>query len=498
MHAHARIAHVARIAHIARVARIMTLAAFAATAMAGQVAAQQAGGGQPSVDDLKAPASPAFVLLDVAPSKVERPQAVRPLVLSALAAAGDGGLPRNYAVEFAPYWLGTPEISFDDYYNPGARALLQHLSVSLATTPIGGADPTGTAIGLGMRTLALPGRAHPQLVALRRKLVTAQLALNRVIGSQSRRRRLITLLRSAEVSSAQGVNAELGSPSFDELVKELGALDRDLERREGERDDVDVELAEIQRLPENERKARQEELEKKREALNQQIAAIGKSVQALAVKTGDALDKSAIPAHLTRGKQLDEVASRLELAQDAEEQRLRSTLQATALKIQALDRQRVGALLAVAGALAWSVPDDDSSRASLSKVGVWATPGYRIAMCASGEADAPCSTSLDALGVIRYLDDRLDGEDGVWELGGRVVWQPTATLAVSAEVLGRTGSNADIDEGTRVVGLAEYRVTDDIYLHASFGRDFKDPAKNRSLVSVIGLTFGFGSRPVIQ
>jgi hypothetical protein len=65
-------------------------------------------------------------------------------------------------------------------------------------------------------------------------------------------------------------------------------------------------------------------------------------------------------------------------------------------------------------------------------------------------------------------------------------------------VLGRTGSNADTDEGTRIVGLAEYRVTDDIYLHASFGRDFKDPAKNRSLVSVIGLTFGFGSRPVIQ
>lgn len=138
------------------------------------------------------------------------------------------------------------------------------------------------------------------------------------------------------------------------------------------------------------------------------------------------------------------------------------------------------------------------SRALLSKVGLWATPGYRIVMCNTGENDEPCSTSLDALAVVRYLDDRLDGEDGLWEFGARAVWQPTASLAVSAEWLGRAGSDAETDQGTRLTGLAEYRVNQDIYLHASFGRDFKERGTTRTLVSVIGLTFGVGSRPVIQ
>ena len=295
-------------------ARLMIFAAFAAIAMAGQAAGQQPAP-PPSIDDLKAPASPAFVLLDVAPAKVERPQAVRPLVLSALTAAGNEGLPRNYALEFAPYWLGTPEISFDEYYNPGARALVQHLSVSLATTPLEGGDAKGTAIGVGVRTLPVPGRAHPQLTALRRRLVATQRALIRAIGSQARRPRLIALLRSAERESARAVAGELGSKPFDDLVTELLALERDLLRLEIQRDDAEAELAEVQRLPENERPPRQQELEKRKAELDQRIAAIGRSQQDLALRTGQALDNSAIAAHLTRGAQLDTVASRLEQAQ---------------------------------------------------------------------------------------------------------------------------------------------------------------------------------------
>ena len=150
----------------------------------------------------------------------------------------------------------------------------------------------------------------------------------------------------------------------------------------------------------------------------------------------------------------------------------------------------------MAGALAWSVPDDDSSRAALAKVGVWATPGYRVAACKTGEDDEPCATSVDALAVIRYLHQRAAIDDGLWELGARIVWQPVAALAVSAEWLGRASATADA--GKRIVGLAEYRVTGDIYLHASFGRDFKGRGTTRTLVSVIGLTFGFGSKPIIE
>jgi hypothetical protein len=475
----------------------MILAALAAAVTTGTAAAQP-GSGQASIDDLKAPASPAFVVLDVAPTKVERPQAVRPLVLSALAAAGDNGLPSNYAVEFAPYWLGTPEISFDQYYRPGARALLQHLSISVGTSPMKGSDAPGTAIGMGARTLALPGRPHPQLTALRKKLVSTQAALRRSIGSRARRTRLISLLRGAQRQSTNAVTEALGATAFSSLVDELIKLDDELLTAQIRRDDVDAELADLQRLPENQRKARQAELEKQGTELDATIKDLTASQQKLVARTGEALAASEIGTHLTREAQLNEVASRLEQAQTTEEESLVSQLRATALKIQALDNQRVGPMLALAGALAWRVPDDDSAKSTLSKVALWATPGYRIAACGgAGADDESCATSLDALAVIRYLDDRTNAEDGVWELGARVVWQPIAPLAVSAEWLGRAGSNTETDAGTRVVGLAEYRVTETIYLHASFGRDFKDLGTNRSLVSVVGLTFGFGSKPII-
>jgi hypothetical protein len=153
--------------------------------------------------------------------------------------------------------------------------------------------------------------------------------------------------------------------------------------------------------------------------------------------------------------------------------------------------------LAVAGALAWAIPDDDSSQTFLSRWGLWLTPGYRVAACPTGEDDEPCATSFDALGVVRYIDDRATPEaDPVWELGARVVWQPIRQLAVSAEWLGRAGSDADA--GTRLVGVAEYRLNDDIYLYASFGRDFEELGTGRNLVSTLGLTFGFGSQPIIQ
>ena len=464
---------------------------------AGHAAAQQAGASQASIDDLKAPPSPAFVLLGVAPTKVERPQAVRPLVLSALTAAGGDGLPRNYAVEFAPYWLGTPEISFDQYYKPGLRAIPQHLSVSVATTPLAAAAGPGSALALGARTLPLPGRAHPQLVALRRKLVATQRALNRAIGVSARRPRLIALLRSAAGASGDAITSELETKSFDDLVDRMRDLELELTTLEIQLGGVNGALQEARDLPESERKVKEEELKKQQADIESKIKAANAQQQGLAAETMKAVDSSKLGEQLAREAQLQAVAARLEQAQTAQEERLRSELRRTALQIQALDTQRVGPLLAVAGAAAWTVPEDDSSNASMSRWGLWLTPGYRMVTCATGENDEPCTASVDALGVVRYIDDRSTVEaEPFWELGARVVWQPVEALAVSGEWLGRAGSDADA--GTRLVGVAEYRITESVYLYASFGRDFAEPGTRRNLVSTIGLTFGFGNKPIIQ
>src|SRR2546425_9034637 len=77
--------------------------ALASSALAAAGAAQTAPGG---LEELRTPASPAFVLLDLTPSAVERPTTPKALAASLLAATGDlQFLPRNYAIDVAPYWL---------------------------------------------------------------------------------------------------------------------------------------------------------------------------------------------------------------------------------------------------------------------------------------------------------------------------------------------------------------------------------------------------------
>lgn len=139
------------------------------------------------LDALRTPASPAFTLLGVAPMSVERPTSPSALAVSLLSATGgDDLLPRNYALELAPYWLVRhPDLTYEAYYRPGfLRGMLQSLSLSVATVPLdqvtGGAD-SGTALGLGARASLVPGRAHPDLAAREQELRALQDAANRLL-----------------------------------------------------------------------------------------------------------------------------------------------------------------------------------------------------------------------------------------------------------------------------------------------------------------------------
>lgn len=130
-----------------------------------------------SIDQFRPPAAPAFVLMGVEAASVDRPSTPQGFALSVLSATNQlTSLPRNYAIEVAPYWLARhPTLEFDDYYyRSGLWATLrQTLAVSLATvTPDTGA--AGTSVGLGLRALLARGRA-PDLVDSMRAIQNAML-----------------------------------------------------------------------------------------------------------------------------------------------------------------------------------------------------------------------------------------------------------------------------------------------------------------------------------
>ncbi len=131
-----------------------------------------------ALDDLRTPASPAFVLLGIEPSSVERPNTPKAFAVNLASAFGQGNsLPEDYAIEVAPYWLTShPKLTFDQYYNAGlGQSLLQTLSFSLATSGAASeADEAGTRSGIGLRALPLAGKPNSNLAELRSQLVEVQ------------------------------------------------------------------------------------------------------------------------------------------------------------------------------------------------------------------------------------------------------------------------------------------------------------------------------------
>lgn len=112
----------------------------------------------PKFEDLRSPSSPAFVLMGIEPKSIERPKTPRAFALSAVQAAGESfGIPKNYAMEFAPFWLvAHPNLEFRPYEKESLGAtFLQTLSFSLATATATGS--ARTSVGLGMRALLARG-----------------------------------------------------------------------------------------------------------------------------------------------------------------------------------------------------------------------------------------------------------------------------------------------------------------------------------------------------
>jgi hypothetical protein len=142
------------------------LTAFALLCLYPVAAAAQTGGVE--IDDLAAPTSAAFVLLDVAPASVERPDNPKSFTLNLLNHLGaSSGLPKDYAMEVAPYWLTFhPNLTFGAYQRPGPlQSIAQTFSVSIATAPLDektDADP-GSRIGVGFRTQVWNGRPNAEL-----------------------------------------------------------------------------------------------------------------------------------------------------------------------------------------------------------------------------------------------------------------------------------------------------------------------------------------------
>lgn len=131
----------------------------------GVVPHAQAQNSIPEFDKLRTPSSPAFVILGVSPTEVQRPTTPSTFAASLLQGfvpQGDGGTLDDFAVEVAPYWLVShPNLRLRDYHGGSwFQNFVRTFTVSGATVKVEDSEAsTGESrdLGVGIRAAVFQG-----------------------------------------------------------------------------------------------------------------------------------------------------------------------------------------------------------------------------------------------------------------------------------------------------------------------------------------------------
>lgn len=137
-------------------AGIACLLALFFSASVRPVGAQQQA---PELDAIRTPPTPAFTVLDIEPSAVERPATPTDTAVAIVNKFRDGTVPKNFAFESSPYWLvSRPHVTWrDDDKRTVRESLARTTSVSIATAETGTAAAPVSSLAFGIRAQLLSG-----------------------------------------------------------------------------------------------------------------------------------------------------------------------------------------------------------------------------------------------------------------------------------------------------------------------------------------------------
>ena len=333
----------------------------------------------PALGTLRTPPSPAFTVLGIEPSAVERPMTPSDVAMSFINKIRQGTVPKNYAFEASPYWLvSQPDLTWeDDVTRSVAQSVARTLSLSIATAETGAIETPITSLAVGVRTLLSSGHMTD--------------ATQRALKALEQ-----TLSETGDLFLRM-----VGEAGLDALDKRLAS---------GEITPADY------------------------EARKQELAALVLESDAYREAMGRAEDVAA---------------------------------------------KREGFFFEVAAGLVWDFAGASWESRAFRRRGVWATPGYEFG-------------PWNLVGVLRYLDDAVTGDEDALDWGGRGIYS-AADYALSLEFVQRSPFEQTdlIRRSHRFVGIAEYRVSRATWVIASFGKDRQKTGTRETLIAQLGIGFSF-------
>ncbi len=177
---------------------------------AAPLAAQSENAG-PAFNGLRTPVSPAFLLLGVAPTVVERPNTPSDFALSVLnRGASLTNLPRDVALEFSPYWLiKHPTLTWQqDATRDIANSVARTMTISVATAEVGTTARPVTGLAVGFRAAPVSGHVSQSSISQLQRLGNRLAIESAVLANlQAQRQGLLATVRDQEIAAATGDSA---------------------------------------------------------------------------------------------------------------------------------------------------------------------------------------------------------------------------------------------------------------------------------------------------
>jgi hypothetical protein len=123
----------------------------------------------PEFNSIRTPNSPAFSVLGIQPTSIERPNTPADLAVSIdNATGGFTSFPQNYSIEFSPYWMGgkASKLSWKkDTVRRVEESFLRTFSMSFATTNKEYGEKNVRGLSYGLRAFLLSGKVSRKSVA---------------------------------------------------------------------------------------------------------------------------------------------------------------------------------------------------------------------------------------------------------------------------------------------------------------------------------------------
>jgi hypothetical protein len=138
-----------------------------------------------SLKDLEIPNSPGFILLDKAPSTIERPNSSKAFMLSVINSFdANNGIPKNYAVDFTPFWFFKhPNMTSYKYagYNAEKNNQLIFSHIKKASVSLAFVTTTDTITNTPINNLSLGFRTNLITVRSRQDIEDLKAANSKVV-----------------------------------------------------------------------------------------------------------------------------------------------------------------------------------------------------------------------------------------------------------------------------------------------------------------------------